>query len=147
MEISLTHVIAFLALQATILIALITAVVKLAMKLAALETKMEPFWTWGARRIAESIHQPHPEWARMDALIEEFMNNPSAMSLDRLTEAIEEIHKHYDLVKSAKLGSRTAEETRDIVLLGMLDYHKRDRELRNLSIWKRLWLGLLYLFS
>lgn len=143
MEITLTHILAVQAIQATILISAVTAVVKMAMKLAALETKMEPFWTYAAKRLGESLHQPHAQWRRLDELIEKFDDDPYSLTLEECIEAIKLCLRHRETVKDVDL----AEDLRDNFYINAFDIHKRDREFKNQPLWKRLWIALQYLLS
>ena len=168
--VELKEVLPYLGTLAAAILAVFGFCIKIAMEVAVIKFKVETIWPLTTARLANALHQPHPEYARMDDLTQElkaiFEENPRTFDDEKLNELITRLHDCYERVKYGgpeyekvtALPKESLERRLHMVelktlemqcIFGMdaLDHEKKDREFRSAPLWKKLLLSYRYLSS
>jgi hypothetical protein len=83
----------------------VEGVIKIRERIARMETKVEVFWKDVSFDAAKILHTPHPENARRDYLLEQFMKQE--ITIDELKELVDTLKAIIDQ-KHREFGERTA---------------------------------------
>jgi hypothetical protein len=98
-------------------------------KLIVMEAKLAPLFTVFDKRLAEMLHQPHPDAYEVDQLLEKYQENPDALTdleLNRLTGAI---FQRYERMKNSDNPQDQTKALVATMYLAILDSHRATRQI------------------
>lgn len=99
-------------------------------KIVIMEAKLAPLFQTFDRRLAELLHQPHPEASEVDALLEKYQAGPETLSDGELNQLITHIHQRYERVKSSTAAPDQSMALTATLYLAILDGLRASRRLQ-----------------